>query len=77
MQSIQSNELKTHFSGVLRQVEEGKEFLITKHRKVVAKLVPYTEKSADSKVAVEAVKRLRCLDLSQDEIDEFRNTGRR
>ena len=41
MISIQSNEMKTHFSGVLRQVEQEQEFLITKHKKTVASLVPY------------------------------------
>ncbi|MBT6914993.1 MAG: type II toxin-antitoxin system prevent-host-death family antitoxin, partial [Candidatus Marinimicrobia bacterium] len=38
MLSIQSNEIKTHFSGVLKQVEQGQEFLITKHKKTIAKL---------------------------------------
>ncbi len=77
MQSIQSNELKIHFARVLRQVEEGRGFLITKHKKVVAKLVPYVEKPTDSRLAVEAMKKLRCLDLNQDEIHEIRNMGRR
>lgn len=79
MVNIQSNEVKTHFSGVLRQVEQGQEFLITKHKKVVAKLMPYSSgiaTNAESKKAVEAMKKINCLKLSLSEINDYRNTGR-
>jgi prevent-host-death family protein len=80
MLSIQSNKVKTHFSGVLRQVEQGQEFLITRHKKVVAKLMPYSSDittNAESKKAVEAMKQINCLNLSLSEINDYRSTGRR
>jgi prevent-host-death family protein len=73
---MQSNEAKTHFAGVLREVEEGQEILITKHKKVIAKIIPYSEESTDPKAAVEAVKALKKLNLTQKEIGEYRTTGR-
>ena len=33
-------EAKTHFSALLEQVEQGEQILITKHGRLVAKLVP-------------------------------------
>ena len=76
MLTMQSNEAKTHFAGVLREVEEGQEILITKHKKVIAKITPYSEESTDPKAAVEAVKALKKLNLTQKEIGEYRTTGR-
>ncbi|HIJ22508.1 MAG: type II toxin-antitoxin system prevent-host-death family antitoxin [Gammaproteobacteria bacterium] len=76
MLTMQSNEAKTHFAGVLREVEEGQEILITKHKKVIAKIIPYSEESTDPKAAVEAVKALKKLNLTQKEIGEYRTTGR-
>ncbi|WP_348676425.1 type II toxin-antitoxin system prevent-host-death family antitoxin [uncultured Candidatus Thioglobus sp.] len=80
MLSIQSNEIKTHFSGVLKQVEQGQEFLITKHKKTIAKLMPYTtdvSNQAQAKQAVEAMKKLKTLKLSSAEISDYRHIGRR
>lgn len=80
MLNIQSNEVKTHFSGVLRQVEQGQEFLITKHKKIIAKLMPYSSDIAtasETKKAVEAMKQINCLKLSLSEINDYRSAGRR
>lgn len=77
MLTIQSNEAKTHFAGLLREVEEGQEVLITKHKKVVAKIIPYSEVHPDSKAAVEAVKALPQLNLTLDDLDDYRTSGRR
>lgn len=80
MLSIQSNQIKTHFSGVLRQVEQGQTFLITRHNKVVAKLLPCSSdviSKAESKNAVEAMRRLgNSLKISHDEINRYRKMGR-
>lgn len=76
MMTIQSNEFKTHFSGILRQVESGQEVIISRHKKIVAKLTPYNKKS-NSKEAVDAMKKIRYLDLSQDEVSEYRKSGQR
>lgn len=80
MLNIQSNQVKTNFSGVLRQVEQGQEFLITKHKKNIAKLVPYTtdvSNKTQAKQAVEAMKKLKILKLSTAEISDYRHIGRR
>ncbi|KAA0441720.1 MAG: type II toxin-antitoxin system prevent-host-death family antitoxin [Candidatus Thioglobus sp.] len=79
MLNIQSNQLKTHFSQVLRKVEIGEEFLITKHKKAVAKLIPITDDSQifDAKAAVMAIKQLRLLGITQGELSEYRQAGQR
>ncbi len=79
MLNIQSNQLKTHFSEVLRKVEVGEGFLITKHKKVVAKLVPFVDNNQanEAKQAVMAIKKLRLLDLTQDELNQYKSLGRR
>ena len=77
MLTIQSNEAKTHFSGVLREVEAGQEVLITRHKKVIAKIIPYQENETDAKAAVEAVKALKNAGINQKETDGYRAMGRR
>ncbi len=77
MLTIQSNEAKTHFAGLLREVEEGQEVLITRHKKVVAKIIPYSEVRPDSRAAVAAVKALARLNLTLDDVNSYRKSGRR
>ena len=78
MLSIQSNKVKIHFSEVIRKVEQGQGFMITKHKKAVAKLVPCDEQlSTDAVAAVSAVRQLRCLNLMQNEVDKYKQIGRR
>ncbi len=74
---VQSHEVKTHFSRVLRRVEAGQEFLITRHNKVIARLVPCDDQAGDAAAAVAAVKDIRALDLSLDEIEDYRRFGQR
>lgn len=40
MQTIAAFEAKTHLSKLLIQVEQGEEFMITKHGHAVAKIIP-------------------------------------
>jgi prevent-host-death family protein len=40
MQTMGAFEAKTHFSGLLEQVEKGEQIIITKHGHPIAKLVP-------------------------------------
>lgn len=42
MQTVGVFEAKTHFSALLDKVEKGEQIVITKHGRVVAKLVPAT-----------------------------------
>lgn len=60
METVGSFEAKTHLAQLLERVAEGEEFLITKHGKPVARLVPTTVKpKPDVRAAVEAMKQLR------------------
>lgn len=79
MLNIQSNEVKTHFSSILRQVEGGQDFLITKHKKVIAKLVPFSSENQkiSAKQAVAEMKTVKSLNLKLDEINEYKTTGQR
>ncbi len=43
MESIASNELKTRLGRKPREVQNGKEYIVTTHGKPVAKLVPYNK----------------------------------
>ena len=42
MQTLGAFEAKTHFSALLDKVEKGEQIVITKHGRIVAKLVPAT-----------------------------------
>lgn len=63
MASVGIFEAKTHLSQLLDQVEAGEKFVITRHGKPVARLVPVTEGDADAVVdkRSEAVARLKTL----------------
>jgi prevent-host-death family protein len=43
MRTVGTFEAKTHLSALLEQVERGEEFVITKHGRAVARLVPVGE----------------------------------
>lgn len=49
MKSVPVVEAKAHFSALLAEVEAGKEIAVTRHGKVIARLVPdYPRKAADA-----------------------------
>ena len=82
MRQIQSTDAKTHFARLLRDVEGGEEFAITKHGRVVAHLMP-AQKLQQSK-RIEAIqsflnarKQWRSGDMTIDEILEARHAGHR
>lgn len=58
-----SFEAKTHFSSLLEQVEQGEEFLITRHGHPIAKLTSI--KSHERKQVHHAIKRLKALAETQ------------
>lgn len=64
MKKIGAYEAKTHFSALLEQVEQGKEFLITKHGHSVAKLVSI--KSNQRKHVYRAIQRLQSFGDMQE-----------
>ncbi len=57
--SVGAFEAKTHLSALLERVERGEEFVITRHGRAVAHLLPAAP-AADPSVA-DAVSRLRAL----------------
>lgn len=82
MKEIQSTEAKSHLAELLRAVERGESFSITRHGKAIAHLVPAA--SAGEQARQEAVERFRALratwpkvEVSKDEIIAWRHEGHR
>jgi prevent-host-death family protein len=70
MFSMQANEVKAQLSEVLRKVEQGEEIMITRHGKVVARLMPWNERKqviTDRLQAVEAVQTFQRIKLPPGE----------
>ena len=70
MFSMQANEVKAQLSEVLRKVEQGEEIMITRHGKVVARLMHWNERKqviTDRLQAVEAVQTFQRIKLPQGE----------
>jgi prevent-host-death family protein len=61
METVGSFAAKTHLSQLLERASQGEEFIITKHGKPVARLVPprETKSTPDVQAAVEAMKQFR------------------
>lgn len=81
MESIGAYEVKTHLSGLLKRVEQGESFMVTRNGVPIARLVPFQERPAvDRRQAIEAIRRFRqerpLGNLSVDEINEMVNEGR-
>lgn len=44
MSTITASDAKTHLSRLLRRVQEGERFVITKHNRPVAEIIPFRER---------------------------------
>ena len=80
LHTVGAFEAKTHFSALLERVEHGEEIFITRHGKVIARLLPI-EKTNDNQKAVLAAKALRDLrkniqGTSPTEWMQYRHEGR-
>ena len=82
MQEIQSTQAKTRFAELLRSVEHGEAFAITRHGRVVAHLIPARERERSERDA--AVERFlerraswQASGMGRDEILEARHLGHR
>jgi prevent-host-death family protein len=80
--SVGAFEAKTHFSQLIERAMHGEEIFITRHGKLVAKLVP-VDTNCDSEAAKDAATRLRTLakemqlgPFQWDEWKEYRDIGR-
>ena len=61
-QQIGAFEAKTHFSQLINEVERGADYVVTKHGKPVAKIIPFEQKPEMTfQEAVEALKEKRKL----------------
>ena len=81
METVGAFEVKTHLSGLLKRVERGESFTVTKNGVPVAKLVPIQEKPrADLRGVIEEIRRFRkerpLGDLTMAEMKEMINEGR-
>jgi prevent-host-death family protein len=78
---ISSFNAKTHFSNLLSQVQNGSEFIITKHNHIVAKLIPIIEENENIKIAniIKQIKinRQNYLLKLKGGIEKLRTEGRR
>lgn len=78
---ISSFNAKTHFSNLLSQVQNGKEFIITKRNHVIAKLIPIIDENENIRIfdIIEQIKINRknySLKLKQG-IQKLRTEGRK
>lgn len=48
---VSSFNAKTHLSDLLSQVQEGKEFIITRHKHAIARLIPIADKNEKVSIA--------------------------
>jgi prevent-host-death family protein len=74
MATVKLNEAKTHLSELVQRAEVGEEIEITRHGKVVARLVPAS--SAPVRIAGQGrgtVEYLEPLEFTDDELDDMLN----
>lgn len=61
MRRLGAFEVKTHFSEILGDVINGEKFVITKHGKQVAMIVPFSPKDSETNPVVDAIRAIRNL----------------
>jgi prevent-host-death family protein len=78
MEKIGAFEAKNKFAEILRRVEAGEEFCVTRHGKIVAQISsPHPSTSISTKEAFARLRTLRKkLRLTPEEIAAFRAEGR-
>lgn len=84
MRTIQSSLAKTHFAQILDEVEKGETVQITRHGRVVARIVPQTPNLEQQKTGEEALADLRAFreklpksGTTIEEILQWRHEGHR
>jgi prevent-host-death family protein len=79
METVGAYEVKTHLSGLLRRVESGESFTITKNGVPVARLVPIEEKPKPDlqQIAAELRAFRKAHPLNGISIKDLINEGRR
>jgi prevent-host-death family protein len=78
MQTVGAFEAKTHFSALLNKVEKGEQIVITKHGRIVARLIPATASShLRIKQAISELKALSQMHHLALDWKKLRDEGRR
>ncbi len=82
MRTVQASEAKIRLAEILRQVEQGERFAITRHRKTIAHLLPVADReAAERDRAVDQFLRARAswpsAEFTVDEILEARHADHR
>ena len=79
MPKVGAYDAKTHLPKLLERVEKGERFVITKHGKPVAELVPVTKRSPESiRAALESLKAFQAAhSLGGVSVREMMEQGRR
>ena len=71
-------EAKTHLSSLLDQVAAGREIIITKHGKPVARLVPIAPEADQARAVIAKMHALRAnMVLGEDDWQQLRDEGRK
>jgi prevent-host-death family protein len=79
METVQASEAKTHFLRILDGVERGESVVITRHGRVIARIIPEVEIDGDRVAkAIEGMRALRKKigKLTLEEILSARDEGR-
>ena len=78
MREVQASEAKTHLPQLLNAVERGETIIITRHGRVIARLVPerdLRQKEVDAAISDLKAFRTSVGSLSLDEIQSARHEG--
>jgi prevent-host-death family protein len=59
MRTVGAYEAKTHFSELLREVENGETIIVTRHGQPIARLSPMDRETDDAAAAIEQIHRFR------------------
>ena len=80
VKTVGAYEAKTHLASLLKQVEKGREIIITKRERPVARLVPIASSQPDRREVFQRIRefRARIAPLPKGEtIKDLINAGRR
>jgi prevent-host-death family protein len=59
MKTVGAHEARTHFSELLREVEDGETIVVTRYGLPVARISPMAKEADDAAVAIEEIHRYR------------------
>ena len=78
MTHVGAFEAKTHLSSLLDQVAAGKEIIVTKHGKPVARLVPKEPEADQARAVIAKMRTLRAnMVLGEDDSQQLSDEGRK